>query len=64
MEASTTSRILLAGLLLKLGGVGLYRFLFIFSSLEVSLWLFFGVGGCLVAPFIPSSQRDRKRFAA
>jgi len=64
VEAPTTSRILLAGVLLKLGGFGLYRFASFFSCLEVVGWLFFGVRGCLLSPLMPSYQRDTKRYAA
>lgn len=64
VEAPTTSSILLAGLLLKLGGVGIYRIFFFFESFGGVFWYFLAVCGCFFSPLLPIFQRDLKKFAA
>jgi len=64
VEAPTGARILLAGLLLKLGGIGLFRIL---GSLKLSLtWpvLVLGLLSCVFSPVICVLQSDSKRLAA
>lgn len=65
VEAPSFGRIILAGLLLKLGGWGLLRMMnFVFFNIIVVFFIFFFLGGLLFAPFWASTHRDRKGLVA
>lgn len=64
VEAPTRARILLAGLLLKLGGVGLYRVVGVFSPSHFCFWVLLGLVGCSLSPLICVYQRDLKSLSA
>lgn len=64
VEAPTTARMLLAGLLLKLGTSGFFRIIKIFSFLHLNFWFFISFLGMLISSFVCSFQRDSKSLAA
>ncbi len=68
VEAPTVGSILLAGVLLKMGGYGLIRFLVPMSSNASSAFItaiaVFGVVSILYTPFAALAQRDLKRLVA
>jgi NADH-quinone oxidoreductase subunit M len=68
VEAPTVGSILLAGVLLKMGGYGLIRFLVPMSSNASSLFIWiiaaFGVASILYTPLAALPQRDLKRLIA
>lgn len=64
VEAPTTARMLLAGLLLKLGTSGFFRIIKMFSFLHLNFWFFISFLGILISSFVCSFQRDSKSLAA
>jgi len=65
VEAPSFGRVILAGLLLKLGGWGLLRFIrFCYFNVFSLIFLFFFFCGILLAPFWASTHRDRKGLVA
>jgi len=64
VEAPTSASILLAGLLLKLGGVGVWRVIWVLKSFHLIGWIFLSLLGCFFASFIVSFQSDIKSLAA
>lgn len=64
VEAPTTARILLAGLLLKLGTAGFLRILKSISLCHINIWLFIAFIGIILAAFSCIFQRDAKALAA
>lgn len=64
VEAPTYGRVLLAGLLLKLGGVGFVRLLFGLNVSCCFLLVFVGFLGMILAALIASFQRDLKALVA
>jgi len=55
---------LLAGLILKLGTFGVYRFLIFFFSVNNFFFYFLGLCGAIICPIICMFQRDSKSLAA
>lgn len=65
VEAPSFGRVILAGLLLKLGGWGLLRFInFCYFNIFFLLFLFFFFCGIIFSPFWSSLHRDRKGLVA
>lgn len=64
VEAPTTARILLAGLLLKLGTAGFLRILGRMNFLFNNVWLIISFLGIIIASFRCVFQRDSKSLAA
>lgn len=64
VEAPTTARILLAGLLLKLGTAGFLRILSSINFSYNNFWLFLSLLGILLSSFRCLFQRDSKSLAA
>lgn len=64
VEAPTSIRILLAGIILKLGGVGLYRFRRSLNFLSLEFWLVLSFLSIIFCAFICLIQRDSKSLAA
>ena len=64
VEAPTRARMLLAGLLLKLGTLGFYRLLLIFDYFFVQFWVVLGVFGMVVCSYLCLLQRDVKSLVA
>lgn len=64
VEAPTTARILLAGLLLKLGTIGFFRILKLISFIHLNFWFFLSFLGIILSSFTCSFQRDSKSLAA
>jgi len=64
VEAPTYARVILAGLLLKLGRAGLLRILFLFSYASIYILVFFALIGIVVGSLICSFQRDGKAMVA
>lgn len=64
VEAPTSCRILLAGLLLKFGGIGLYRIAGRYVFLNYFFWLLISIFGFIFSCFICIFQRDSKSLAA
>jgi len=64
VEAPTLGSIILAGLLLKLGAWGLFRFSALFSGGVLVLVEVLSVGGILLGCFFACFQRDGKRLVA
>lgn len=65
VEAPSFGRIILAGLLLKLGGWGMLRIInFVFLNMLVVFFIFFFLSGLLFAPFWASTHSDRKGLVA
>ena len=64
VEAPTTARILLAGLLLKLGTAGFLRILGTFNILVGSFWIILSFLGIILGSLSCVFQRDSKSLAA
>lgn len=64
VEAPTTARILLAGLLLKLGTAGFLRIIGSFIFIHENFWLMLSFLGMLLGSFCCIFQRDSKSLAA
>lgn len=64
VEAPTYGRIILAGLLLKLGGAGLLRVILFFNFTDITILFFFSVLGIVLGVLICSFQRDGKALVA
>lgn len=64
VEAPTTARILLAGLLLKLGTAGFLRVIKSFSFLHSNFWFFISFIGIILGAFSCIFQSDSKSLAA
>jgi len=64
VEAPTSARMLLAGLLLKLGGLGFLRLRGCLTYHNPTLFVFFGFIGLVTAPILCRYQSDIKRYAA
>lgn len=64
VEAPTTARILLAGLLLKLGTGGFLRVIKSFSFIHSNLWFLISFIGMILGAFACIFQRDSKSLAA
>jgi NADH-quinone oxidoreductase subunit M len=64
VEANTLARILLAGLLLKLGVFGFMRFLEVLKLLENRVLILVGFVGVMVATYQRLTQRDIKAQVA
>uniref|UniRef100_A0A0K0DRN6 NADH-ubiquinone oxidoreductase chain 4 n=1 Tax=Angiostrongylus cantonensis TaxID=6313 RepID=A0A0K0DRN6_ANGCA len=64
VEAPTTARILLAGLLLKLGTAGFLRILGSINFSYNNFWLFLSLLGIVLSAFRCLFQRDSKSLAA
>jgi NADH-ubiquinone oxidoreductase chain 4 len=64
VEAPTYGRIILAGLLLKLGGAGLLRVMIFFNFTDVTILFLFCVLGIVLGVLICSFQRDAKALVA
>nr|QXT44860.1 NADH dehydrogenase subunit 4 [Crassicauda sp. Ningbo-2019]WHL46731.1 NADH dehydrogenase subunit 4 [Crassicauda magna] len=64
VEASTSISMLLAGVMLKLGGVGVYRFCKSLNFLCLEFWLLLSFLGMIFCSFICLMQSDGKSLAA
>lgn len=64
VEAPTTARILLAGLLLKLGTAGFFRILGRINFIHNNIWVIISFLGIILASFCCVFQRDSKSLAA
>lgn len=64
VEAPTTARILLAGLLLKLGTAGFLRIIGSFNFLQNNIWIIISFLGIILGAFCCLFQRDSKSLAA
>jgi len=64
VEAPTRARILLAGLLLKLGTLGFFRIVKRINFLFLNFWFFISILGMIICSFICLFQRDSKSLAA
>lgn len=64
VEAPTTARILLAGLLLKLGTAGFLRILGCLNFTHNNIWIVLAFVGIILAAFCCVFQRDAKALAA
>nr|UUA64286.1 NADH dehydrogenase subunit 4 [Aspiculuris sp. PC-2022] len=64
VEAPTSASMMLAGLLLKLGTLGLYRLLLVFSYVFVYFWVLWGVFGMVVCCYLCLLQSDVKSLVA
>jgi len=64
VEAPTTARILLAGLLLKLGTAGFLRILGSMNFVFNNVWILISFLGIILASFCCVFQRDTKSLAA
>lgn len=64
VEAPTTARILLAGLLLKLGTGGFLRIIKSFSFIHSNYWFLISFMGIVIGSFSCIYQRDTKSLAA
>nr|UYF08482.1 NADH dehydrogenase subunit 4 [Stenchaetothrips biformis] len=66
VEAPLSGSMILAGVLLKMGGYGLYRFLFIYKKfLDLSpIWIYISLWGGILSSFICIRQVDLKSIIA
>lgn len=64
VEAPTSARILLAGLLLKLGTAGFLRIIKSFRFVHLNFWFFISFIGIIIGAYSCIFQRDRKSLAA
>lgn len=64
VEAPTYARVILAGLLLKLGSAGLLRILFLFNYVGIYILVFIALIGIVVGSLVCSFQRDGKAMVA
>jgi len=64
VEAPTYARVILAGLLLKLGSAGVLRMLFLFNFAGIYLLLLCSLMGMVVGALVCSFQRDGKAIVA
>lgn len=64
VEAPTSARILLAGLLLKLGTAGFFRIIKTFSFVHINFWFFISFLGIILGSFACAFQSDSKSLAA
>lgn len=64
VEAPTTARILLAGLLLKLGTAGFFRILGRINFIHNNMWIIIAFLGMVLGSFCCVFQRDSKSLAA
>lgn len=64
VEAPTTARMLLAGLLLKLGTIGFFRILKIMTFIHINFWFFLSFLGIILSSFTCAFQSDSKSLAA
>jgi len=64
VEAPTIASILLAGLLLKLGGGGFIRLIIRIKFVFLNIWFLLGYCGIILCSFICFNQGDSKSLAA
>ena len=64
VEAPTSARILLAGLLLKLGTVGFFRIIKSLTFIHLNFWFYLAFLGIILSSFNCAFQRDSKSLAA
>jgi len=64
VEASTSARILLAGLLLKLGTVGFFRIIKVYFVFHINFWYILSFLGIVLGSFACAFQSDSKALAA
>lgn len=64
VEAPTSARILLAGLLLKLGTLGFFRIIRSLSFIHLNFWFFISFLGIILGSFSCAFQSDSKSLAA
>lgn len=64
VEAPTVARMLLAGLLLKLGTVGFLRLMGLYNGVFIFFWVFLSVCGMVLGSFLCFLQSDVKSLVA
>lgn len=64
VEAPTSARMLLAGLLLKLGTIGFFRIIKVLTFIHINFWFFLAFLGMVLSSLNCAFQRDSKSLAA